>query len=512
MGFCPLMEVPARGYDEIRFIGGNETSYMGFTIKNGYKRIVIENILDYLMDLKGNYIINIHGILKDTDEFSIIKNYMDKAQRNYIEPSLKCYFLELNSKDYNDYVATRFGRSSIRTMQRKERRLARLGELSFRPFAGRESDIDRVFEIHDKRWQRKIGSSKFSKGKTRDIFKELAMSDKLLFDTSVDIIELSGSLISFIYGFTYNDHYTFYRIGHDDNFAMFSPGELVLRYKIKDCFEKGYKAFDFGVGYEPYKAAWTDDKTDVIGFIFSNDGMLARLILKFRRLMWSLRQFLKRQPGIYNFVKYRLGKSKLLLYPGNARKVFSRGLCWLKSKTVGLITHIYSRYDYHILYKRLKSQDEAGHDPYTTEEASVGRLDLLTKIMKVEPREVHRRFLDGDRCILVCDGKFIHCYWIDVHSIKIPELNFNWKMNKDSAFIYEHYTNQRGSRINQSLLNPVLLFLKRLGYRRCYLAIRSRNTYLMGLAKNTGFDKFKRLRLTKWLGRLSFSDLKDITR
>ena len=77
---------------------------MGFTIKNGYKRIVIENILDYLMDLKGNYIINIHGILKDTDEFSIIKNYMDKAQRNYIEPSLKCYFLELNSKDYNDYV------------------------------------------------------------------------------------------------------------------------------------------------------------------------------------------------------------------------------------------------------------------------------------------------------------------------------------------------------------------------------------------------------------------------
>ena len=80
------------------------------------------------------------------------------------------------------------------------------------------------------------------------------MSDKLLFDTSVDVIELSGSLISFIYGFTYKDRYTFYRIGHDDNFAMFSPGELVLRYKIKDCFEKGYKVFDFGVGHEPYKA------------------------------------------------------------------------------------------------------------------------------------------------------------------------------------------------------------------------------------------------------------------
>ena len=71
------------------------------------------------------------------------------------------------------------------------------------------------------------------------------------------------------------------------------------------------------------------------------------------------------------------------------------------------------------------------------------RLELLTDIMKVEPREVLRRFLDGDRCILVCDGKFIHCYWIDIFSIKIPELNFNWKMNKDSAFIYEHYTNQR---------------------------------------------------------------------
>lgn len=512
LGFCPLMEVPARGYDEIRFIGGDETSYMGFTIKNGYKCIVIESILDYLMDLKGNYIINIHGIFKDTDEFSIIKNYMDKAQRNYIEPSLKCYFLVLNSKDYNDYVATRFRRSSIRTMQRKERRLARLGELSFRPFAGRESDIDRVFEIHDKRWQRKIGSSKFSKGKTREFFKELAMSDKLLFDTSVDVIELSGSLISFIYGFTYKDRYTFYRIGHDDYFAMFSPGELVLRYKIKDCFEKGYKVFDFGVGHEPYKAAWTDDETDVISFIFSNDGMLARLIFKFRRLTWSLRQFLKKQPGIYNFVKYRLGKFKLLLYPGNARKALSRGHGWLKSKTIGLITHIYSRYDYHILYKRLKNQDEADYGAYTTEEAFVDRLELLTDIMKVEPREVLRRFLDGDRCILVCDGKFIHCYWIDIFSIKIPELNFNWKMNKDSAFIYEHHTNHKGSRISQGSLNSVLSYLKGLGNRRCYLAIKSRNAYLMGLAKNTGFNKFQRLRLTKWLGRLSFNELKGITR
>ena len=81
--------------------------------------------------------------------------------------------------------------------------------------------------------------------------------------------------------------------------------------------------------------------------------------------------------------------------------------------------------------------------------------------------------------------------------LRFQSLIFNWKMNKDSAFIYEHHTNHKGSRISQGSLNSVLSYLKGLGNRRCYLAIKSRNAYLMGLAKNTGFNKFQRLRLYK---------------
>ena len=66
----------------------------------------------------------------------------------------------------------------------------------------------------------------------------------------------------------------------------------------------------------------------------------------------------------------------------------------------------------------------------------------------------------------------------------------------------------KGSRISQSSLNPVLLFLKRLGIQTMLFSNKEQKYLSHGPCKNTGFDKFKRLRLTKWLGRLSFSDLK----
>lgn len=511
LGFCPLMEVPARGYKEIRFIGGNELSYMGFPIKSGFKCAVLGSILDYLIGLKGNHMFNIHGIFKDADEYNIFKDYLDKTRRKYLKSSLECYFIGLHNRDYNSYIAGRFGRNSIRTMERKEKRLARLGELSFKPFTERDGDIERIFDIHEKRWQRKVGHSKFSKGRTREFFKELALSDKMPFETSVDIIDVDGTPISFIYGFYYNGRYTFYRIGHDDNFAIFSPGELVLRKKLKDCFEKGYRVFDFGVGYEPYKAAWTDEKADMIGFVFPGDGVLVNLIFNIQRLVRNLRQFLKRDPRIYNFVKYKLGKFKMLIYSGNAKKTFRRGIGRLKNRVVEIVAHIYSSYDYYIVYRPLISPDKADCGIYTVEEASIRKLGLLTEKLGMEPRDVHRRFLDENRCILVWDKKGIYSFWIDTHSIKIPALNFNWNMEGGSTFIYQHFTGRMRSRISHGLLNSVLSYLNGLGYSRCYLVTGGRSDYLMNLTKDVGFSKFKRLRLKKRFGRMSYNKFEDIT-
>ena len=49
LGFCPLMKVPTRGYKEIRFIGGDEASYMNFIAREEYKEKFIAGVLDFLM-------------------------------------------------------------------------------------------------------------------------------------------------------------------------------------------------------------------------------------------------------------------------------------------------------------------------------------------------------------------------------------------------------------------------------------------------------------------------------
>ena len=38
LGFCPLMKVPAKGYEEIRFIGGDEASCMGIVVKKNLRK------------------------------------------------------------------------------------------------------------------------------------------------------------------------------------------------------------------------------------------------------------------------------------------------------------------------------------------------------------------------------------------------------------------------------------------------------------------------------------------
>ena len=50
-------------------------------------------------------------------------------------------------------------------MRRKEKRLYNLGELKYEKL--NPQDLEEVFAIHDKRWQKKIGNSEFSKGKTK---------------------------------------------------------------------------------------------------------------------------------------------------------------------------------------------------------------------------------------------------------------------------------------------------------------------------------------------------------
>ena len=502
VGFCPLMKVSKRGYEEIRFIGGDEAGSMEFIIKKAYRVQGIEKILDYLINMNGRFVINLHGLLKGYDGYYAVKQYLSNNKWHFFETSLKCFYTNIDAQNFYDYMRKQLSRKSIGTMKRKENRLKRLGRISFSPFEGGADELETIFDIHDRRWQRKIGSSKFSEGATREFFKELVLAKGLPFKVHVDIIDLDGRTISFIYGFEYKGRYTFYRIGHDDNFGMFSPGEMVLREKIRDCFEKGICVFDFGLGYEPYKAMWASNSLDVANFVFPANNLFSRLVYNIRRIKLNIRQFLKGIPWLYHFVKYKLGKFKFLLYPDNIKRSAKRAFRTLRDRGEKVLTFIYWRQNYYIMRKNLKQLRGDGGRVYKVEETSAaGQLELLLDITRMEAQDILRRFLKGDRCILVYTHRDIHCLWFDLSDMNISKIRYSCPMDKGSVFLYEHGTVGREKKLNRHVLYSALEYLKKAGFNACCIAVREKNHLLINQLKREGFKKIRYVRYTKWFGK-----------
>ncbi|MFU0801343.1 MAG: GNAT family N-acetyltransferase [Xylanivirga thermophila] len=504
IGFCPLMKVPRRGYEEVRFIGGDEASYMDFIVEKTYMKEAIEGMLDYLVHMDGRFLINLHGFFKSSYGCGIIKGYLTNLKWTFLETGMECFYTDIGRRDFDDYLKKRVSRNSINTMKRKGKRLKRLGNISFKAFDTNKDDIEVIFNIHDKRWQRKIGSSKFSEGITREFFKELALSDDMPFKTTIDTICINNKIISFIYGFEYNGRYIFYRIGHDDDFGMFSPGEMVLREKIRDCFEEGLDVFDFGAGYEPYKAVWGERSTDVISVIFPSDSSFPKMVYKFRLAKWSIRQHIKKNPRIYHFVKYKLGKIKFSLYPENAKRAINGILFSIKDKIMEDLSFIYTRDDYYIMEKQLEFLYGGGRERYRVEYGSVDNLDLLMDITHMASPDILRRFLKGDRCTIVYTDNGVHCLWFDFSTIDIRKARYSCPIDKNSGFFYEHYTNARKARLNKHILYVALEYLKGNGLDKCYLAVERKDHAFINLLKEEGFKKLWHVRYTRCFGRHSY--------
>ncbi len=506
-GFCPLMKVPKRSYEEIRFIGAYEANYMEFIIRKEYKARCIERILDHLIGMKGRFLIDLHGLLEGTEDYTIVKQYLSNNGWCFFETSLERFYTSTDAQSFDDYLKNRISHKSIGTMKRKAKRLRRLGQVEFKPFDGRSQDLEIIFGIHDKRWQRKIGTSNFSEGETREFFKKLAMSKDLPFRVHIDTIDMDGRTLSFIYGFEYKNRYLFYRIGHDDNFGIFSPGEMVLIEKIRECFEKGMDEFDFGIGYEPYKAIWGTHSMNVVNFVFPVNSVFSRLIYYIRRSWQDVRQLIKKIPGLYYFVKYKLGKLKFFLYQENAKRVGKRAFHVLKDKLKDIMNLVYCRGDYYILHKNLKCLIDGGERVCRVEEASAARhLELLIDITHWKASDILRRFLKGDICILVYpyQDQGIHCLWFSPTNIEIDKIQYSWPLNRDSIYLYKHCYSGKEMKMDGHILRSVIECCKRKGYNKCYITATGRNQSLLSLLKKEGFDKFRYIRYTSWFGKPTY--------
>lgn len=485
IGICPLMLTKKGVCNEINFISVKQSCEMDFILKDEYREEAIECICNFLMNLKGKNIIILHGMYENAENYILLKKYLKDNKAPFTTRSIASYYINLEDSDFNTYFVNRFGKGTRSKIKNKEKKLNSLGNLYYKKISSPQ--IDEAFEIHEKRWLRKVGNSSFSKGTTKEFYKGLALNKNMKFNIEVDAITLNYRVISFVYGIKYNDEILLYRIAHDDDFDFLSPGALVLRKKVEECFFSKIKVLDLGPGYEPFKADWTDGHEEVYTIIMPSANLQSTLIFYIKYLIKiKLINALKKNKNIINFKKYCLGKVKFSLSMENIlgkilkvkRAVSQYGLLTFITKLfTDLAAKTYCYKQYLILETNLKNV-EVNENNMQVKEATIDDLSALSEVMNESPRNIIKRFINEHKCyIILHNNEIIHYCWINCSCIEISNVKLETTFGCFDAYIYDIFMLKKlKNEYNYTrILSSILNILYKENFRKCYIMINCSN-------------------------------------
>ncbi len=149
--------------------------------------------------------------------------------------------------------------------RRALRKLEGLGHVEFEELstdASIQQVMDDAVGLYETRWGELNVDRAF--GKERETFQRAAA--KALADAGqavMSILRLEGEVIAFSYALRYGGVSNSYTLAHDERYAPYSPGLLLLIHGLEQAAKRGDPSFDFSVGDEIYKEVWATSRIGV---------------------------------------------------------------------------------------------------------------------------------------------------------------------------------------------------------------------------------------------------------
>lgn len=400
VGFCPLMMTKRRLYREVRFIGHPKSGRMDFIVRRGYEAQYVRHVTGHLLSLKGAAVCRLHGLNAGDDRNRLMKEALGGKPLVHRQQS---YVIDMKSTTGDAFLKSRLSHHTIKRMHNREKTLAKLCDLRFEKASGK--DIDAIFPLHEKRWAKKNDGNGFAKGVSREFFRWLAEADRPApWGVTVHLLKAGNALIAFQYNIEYNGRYTFYRIAHDDTFATYKPGMLVIWKTLEDCFARGIDKADFSTGDEPYKQYWTEDCEWIECVEFGNRSAIAAAVLLAGRAKYYMRNLMKKNEALVHFKRVTLGRIKYFLtgapalaFSAKTRNIFrKRGLTEAAAFLLG--SALGRPIGGARAYAALPCRSGAQGSEITLRTASQDELALICDLTGLEAAEIVERYFKGFRC------------------------------------------------------------------------------------------------------------------
>lgn len=152
-------------------------------------------------------------------------------------------------------------------LRQRERKLMLQGELRCETFDRTEailSRLDHLFALHQRRWDGTSTPSLFNQPVNQQLYlsitKTLAPRGYLRYTE----VYLNDQLIAAHFGGHYQGVFSVYTVCFDPQWAMYSPGIVLLQCLIRQASEEQAQWFDFTLGAESYKARFATRFENVV--------------------------------------------------------------------------------------------------------------------------------------------------------------------------------------------------------------------------------------------------------
>jgi CelD/BcsL family acetyltransferase involved in cellulose biosynthesis len=226
-------------------------------------------------------------ILDNVPEHSRLMRFMgtlpsevrERLQLHFKSP---CPTILLNGKP-DGKANTRFRKQSV---QRHEKRLRKLGRLSFRHLETREEirqHLDSFFRQHVQRLAFKGQKSHFLCLANRQFYSALVDELDPRRQLRFSVLSLNELPIAYHFGFQHKDKFIWYQPTFNVDYWDYSPGEVLLAELLRYAQQHSLREFDFTVGGERYKDRFANETRQLFTVCIDSDSRFVNHFVRVQR-------------------------------------------------------------------------------------------------------------------------------------------------------------------------------------------------------------------------------------
>lgn len=311
------------GIHQFSFLGQGLASYMEVVAEKRWKEQAVHYLLKELISKFTRVLFVLHGLLESKDTSPILEKYTLAHQLPYSIFRVVTPYIDFKSIELPDFLKKHKRR--FKSINRREKRLKELGTITYQK--AHAGNLDNMFQLFERRWQKKMDTSGFTAQRTKAFFEQLAKQQNGALSLKVHSLQFENTWIGFTLDICCRGRNFCHAMGHEPDFNMFGPGRLIEKENMLKAHSMNVRLYDFGIGYEPYKFDWYTHLDFTRKFIMSTAGVRERALRTVMVLQESLLALVKTNRRIVEWKRNTLGELRYLFTKADKNEWLSMLKC-----------------------------------------------------------------------------------------------------------------------------------------------------------------------------------------